>query len=889
MDPDRWQEVASIFQKALDAGETDRDSVLEKCCAGDATLRREVESLLAQYAKAGDFLEVPIFAATQPQPTKTLSPLPNTVVGHFRILEKIGSGGMGVVYKAEDLKLSRYVALKFLPDEVAANPQSLSRFRLEARAASALNHPCICTIYEVDEDQGRLFLAMELLEGQTLRQAIAGDPLTVATVLDFGMQIAQAMECAHSAGIVHRDLKPANIFLTQRRRIKVLDFGLAKLTQRLPHWQPANAPLTLATEAGMLLGTPGYMAPEQIRGQTIDHRVDIFAFGAILYEMLAGTRAFDEPTPAETFAAILKEEPRAISQIAPNIPPSLATVVKRCLEKDPEQRFQSASDLAFALETVSGGHGPVAIDSGSHPRRIGPRTAIAYAAGTALLAGSLALAVWLTPSPVSGPIESTQITFSADAKEAPLFTDGVRLYFQSRGVPSVMAAGGGIIAPLHILEPGMKLLDISPDGTKALALQYEKNQKIDRGPLFVANMLGGSPRKLNDHLARTARWSPDGRYLLFTDEMSLFRMDADGANLQTIWKGPGYVSEPAFSPDSQQIIINVWPPSDRLTHLWRLNADGSNAHPLDWSWPRNTDQYSGQWTPDGRHFIFLSSREGHSNVYEVVPPRWFAFWQKPTAVRITGNQVNIDAAVPARDSKSLFVLGKLEQGMMQVLDPATGKLAPFLDGLPALQFAISPDRQWMAYTEFPSGTLWKSKLDGSEKLQLTNSYAAMEQWSPDGKTLVYSDGHKLNLVSTEGGAPQKLVAADGGDEIAPTWFPDGKSIAFSYLPYPDVPQTGIRVVDVASRKVSVMPGSGGYFFSSWSPDGKWLVAGADNPPRMMLYSAAKKAWQTLKQFDQQWGYWAWANDSKSIYMVMILANQGGDMYRLTVPGESGRE
>ena len=790
---------------------------------------------------------------------------------------------MGVVYKAEDLKLSRYVALKFLPDEVAANPQSLSRFRLEARAASALNHPGICTIYEVDEVQGRVFLAMELLEGQTLRQAIADSPMPVATVLDFGVQIAQAMACAHAAGIVHRDLKPANIFLTQRRRIKVLDFGLVKLTQPLPHRQQADSPLTLATETGMLLGTPGYMAPEQIRGQSIDHRVDIFAFGAILYEMLAGTRAFDEPTPAETFAAILKEEPRPISLIAPHTPPHLVTVLQRCLEKNPERRFQSASELAFALETVSGSQStptPVAIGSG-HPRRPGPRAAILSAA---LLAALLALAIWLTPAPVSGALESTQITSSPEPKEAPLFTDGVRIYFQRRGVPAVMAAGGGIIAPLPILEPGMRMLDISPDGTKALALRVDKNQNMNRGPLFVANMLGGSPRKLNDHLAKTARWSPDGRSILFTDESSLFRIDADGANLKTVWEAPGYVSEPAFSPDGQELTIAVWQPSERLTHLWRLKADGSNAHPLDVSWPRTADQYSGQWTPDGRHFIFLSSREGNSNAYEVVPPRWFTFWQKPTAVRITGNQVNIDAAVPARDSKSLFVLGKLEEGAMQVLDPATGKLVQFLDELPALDFAISPDRRWMAYTEFPSGYLWKSKLDGSEKLQLTNSYSVMPQWSPDGRTLVYSDYHKLYLLSAEGGAPQKLVATDGGDEIAPTWFPDGKSIAFSYLPYPDVPQNGIRVINVASRKVSVMPGSAGYFYSTWSPDGNWLVAAANNPTRIMLYSAASKAWQPLRQFDQQWGYYAWANDSKSIYMVLILSNQGGDMYRLTVPG-----
>jgi dipeptidyl aminopeptidase/acylaminoacyl peptidase len=323
--------------------------------------------------------------------------------------------------------------------------------------------------------------------------------------------------------------------------------------------------------------------------------------------------------------------------------------------------------------------------------------------------------------------------------------------------------------------------------------------------------------------------------------------------------------------------------SVKRDRLWRLNADGTNAHPLNLTWPQDADQYLGQWTSDGRHFLFQSTREGHANVYEVVPPRWFVFWQKPSAVRVTGNQVDIDGAVPGRDSKSLFVLGRLEQGAMQVLDPATGKLLPFLDGMPALEFSISPDRQWMAYTEFPSGFLWKSKLDGSEKLQLTSSYAVMAQWSPDGKTLAYSDYHKLFLVSADGGAPQRLIAENGNDEIAPSWLPDGKSIAYSYLPYPDVPMTGIRLVDLASRTVSVMPGSEGYFFPQWSPDGNWMVAVAVNPARMGLYSPATRTWRILKKFDEQWGYWAWANDSKSVYMA-YLAPQGGDIFRLTVPG-----
>ncbi len=367
MDPERWERIESIFQKALDADENRRERVLVDSCADDQALRREVESLLAQHKNAGEFMERPAFAAPA---STSLPPRPRsedshsagipagTVIGHYRIVSKIGSGGMGVVYDAEDLKLGRNVALKFLPEEVARHPRALRRFRLEAQAASSLNHPNICTIHEVDEVDGLNFIVMELLEGQTLKQTIAGKLLPLESVIDFGVQIAGAIDAAHAKGVVHRDIKPANIFVIKQRRVKVLDFGLAKLTQLPSNFDETG--MTDRTEPGTVMGTVGYMSPEQVRGLGIDGRTDIFAFGAILYEMLAGRRAFEKSTTVDTMAAILNEEPPAISEFAPNTPPALIRIIKRCLEKDPEQRFQSASDLAFALQALLESSGAMA-------------------------------------------------------------------------------------------------------------------------------------------------------------------------------------------------------------------------------------------------------------------------------------------------------------------------------------------------------------------------------------------------------------------------------------------------------------------------------------------------------------------------------------------------
>ena len=825
-------------------------------------------------------------------------------ISHYRLLRKLGGGGMGVVYEAEDLGLGRHVALKFLPDELSNDAQALDRFRWEARAASALNHPNICTIYEIGEAAGQTFIAMELLEGKTLGEIMHGAPLPLEQVVDWGIQIAEALDAAHIKCILHRDVKPGNIFLVQRGHIKLLDFGLAKPTLERQLAQTVNAPTVAlpvsqqeATSRGLTLGTVSYMSPEQALGKELDARSDVFSLGVVLYLMGTGNLPFSGKNPIATFDAILHRTPQMPGQLNPELPPDLERIINKALEKDRDLRYQSAAEVRSDLRRLKRDleTGPLRAWSRSlkpsRNRRLPGRTSILAAIAAA--ATILAFVLWLqTPSTPARVVASEQLTSDALPKSS-LVTDGARIYFsEEKGGQFLLqqvSTAGGETAPLTTPFASADIFDISPDHS-ALLITSEAGGTQTETPLYQLPIPAGSPRAVGNVRAHSATWTPDGQYIIFGNGSDLYQVRPDGSQSHKLLTLPGAAMDLRFSPDGAWIRFTLQDPENNTSELWQVTPAGKGLHrvlPEQWNQP--SQECCGNWTRDGKYYFFESSRGNSHNIWALADTGSLLGARNHAPQQLTAGPLAFLFPIPGNDGKKLFVVGQQLRFELQRYDQNARHFLPYLSGISAGELDFSRDGKWLTFVNYPDHTLWRSKVDGSERTQLTYPplQAHLPHWSPDGTQIAFMASQpgqpwKLYLISSQGGTPQPLTK-ERVNESDLTWMPDGKSLVFGHMPwlqYANASESGIELLDLQTGKISALPGSEGLFSPRVSPDGRYVAALTADSKKLMLYEFATRKWSPLAQ--ATFAYNNWSHDSRYVYLEDY--SRGDDIVRVSVHG-----
>lgn len=822
-----------------------------------------------------------------------------TRLGAYEILAPLGAGGMGEVYRARDTKLEREVAIKVLPEKLAQDAGALERFEREAKAVAALSHPNILGIYELGKDGGATYAVTELLTGETLRERLAEGALPQRKALALGLQIAHGLAAAHEKGIVHRDLKPENIFLTSDGRAKILDFGLAKVASKF--LEDTQSPTVAAsTEPGTVMGTVGYMSPEQVRGRPADARTDIFSFGAVLYEMLSGERAFRGDSAAETMAAIAQKDPPKLSE-ENAFPPPVERVLRHCLEKRPEERFDTAHDLAFALEGIL----DVATKSGAEKRlELAGATSRGRVVAALLMVALAAAGFFLGRSSRKGaapgaslaqPVRFTRLTDTPGVESTPsLSPDGKSVVYVgdagSRLGLYLLRVGGRNPVPL---TPDSQADDwqpaFSPDGER-IVFRSER----EGGGIFVMGSTGESVKRVTD-FGFNPSWSPDGKEIVVANGAFLFPSDRGGGirgltavNVDTGKRREvstaGDCMQPAWSPHGKRIAYWGLRGSSGQRDLWTVAADSSevntpgvevtNDAPLDWS---------PTWSPDGKYLYFSSNRGGTMNLWRVaIDESTGRVLGKPEPIT-TPSLFAGEMSFSRDGTKMAYASLDWRSSLVKMaFDPKTeallGSPIPiFKSTQPIRDHQLSRDGQWIAFMQTGGQEdLFVMRTDGSQFRRLTDDAFRDRgpSWSPDGKTIAfYSDrggGYELWMIRPDGSGLEKLTGSQKSLNF-PVWSPDGRQIASALIP------GGWVLVDIASgaspHPQQLMPAMSdpdvGFWPFSWSPDGRRIagtVIQSNGTIRALaIYTLASQKYEVMDSGrGNQWRSPLWLADSRRL-------------------------
>jgi len=756
-----------------------------------------------------------------------MSLAPGTKLGPYEIQTALAAGGMGEVYRARDARLDRVVAIKVLPESVATDAERLRRFEQEAKTVAALNHPNILSVHDIGAQNGTHYIVTELLEGQTLREKLGHGPPPFRRAIEYGLQIAKGLAAAHEKGVVHRDLKPENLFVTQDGRVKILDFGLAKQNPPAAHGARDVATLdTPLTTPGLVLGTVGYMSPEQVRGEAVDHRTDIFSFGAVLYEMLSGQRAFKRDTAAETMTAILKEDPPDFAETTVSVPTEVEKTMRRCLEKSREERFQSAKDLGFALEALSGtSRVAAALPALSASRSRWLKAAIAI---LALL--TLPIAAYLAGTRSrSGPARFEELTFQRGYIKGARFTpDGQNAIYSAawEGRPyEVFTTRIGDRNSRSLELKGAMVVGVSAAGDMAVLTDVRRVRTtnwLQVGTLARASVSGGAPREILEAVY-DADISRDGK------QFAVVRRPAGQHQLEypvgkVLYKTNGYISHPRISPDGKQVAFLDHPIfGDDRGYVAVVDASG-NARRL-------TEEYAAEeglaWFPDGREIWYAATNR------EALAQERAVFAVTPDAKVRKVFEVPDDTSVwdIAGDGRLLFTHENVTSAQMVAAPSSAPEQNVSVLGY-ANFGALSADGKAVVFTESGHGVpsdylVFHRRLDGAQAVEIGEG--AVQGLTPDGKFVVAhvpSQPTWLRILPTGAGEARTFdVAPIHVDRGFVSWMPGAKEFVFQGHEG-EVPRRGYRVSIEGGVARPLTNQKDAQFWNRVSPDGKFVLQAA---------------------------------------------------------------